>query len=936
MPIKIVFEGCSYVIPYKPETTVSSIKDTFVTRVGKKMNLDSRDQIDLFWEDNELFDQDSLCDLEIPDNCQLICKKKFKNGEGGYLLHSKEDMTLTLKCLGDSYKTIKVSDDFTLEQLTVMIIRNEGLENKGFFCQLFTDRMPLFYNDTTKLTTLKELGISNNHIIYAYFIKEQLVDQMYKLFSDVHLFYQYSDYWKVNFHGKESPSEQSMSTFICCLHSLRYLMVDMNIFSIAHLLQLLRKKLDFPPAVTSLYRILQSKAMNFEKGLVASTFFLYFRQVLPLNILDADLMHEAPIVFTQILFETDVTCHQQDFYEIVNLLDSSGELIKDPVCLPNNNNNTIWERSYLCGINVEDREGITGQKYDINSLIPIPDVKCLLSILKSTDQNSLDDYIIWNSVTKLSEKEEENRWSNADYQELWKQLTTKDVFKGLCFSDGQDPQERTLAVEETGSTVYLIGYLKGSKQTLNVFDPCLQSGTIKKERLKSGVAFDSLRRPKSKASRKNRQITQIDYILLDVSGSMDSKAFEKGSTTRIEAAKMYFNALVDKLVAFELPHAVGLVCFGENIVEKFKVSTEYEEGLSKVLGAVEANEGYTRLYSAIERCVELILDFEHRNKKWLHKNYKKRIFCLTDGGDNSDSMPTNTASLLQKHKIILDSLMIGNEKKFATLKAISICSGGWSFQVDSTKEGISLYESEAVLIVEERDLKQKEFPEITDMASLKAYENNDRFPYTRKPKLKKPDLSRKALSHEKSVVHVESTDQDLMKKKVVRDKFQLSRSGRMKRIMVDFKKCFEHNLTQYQVFMDENNYSLWKIIYKGETGTPYSGRFWLMYVQFPDDYPLCAPNIRFETPIYHCNINNDGKICHQILSSCWSPLVQMVVVLQNISDMLKEPNFDDALDSVKGALYKDDKEKYLKEAMKWKEMYAFKTIEELKEKYKLE
>jgi hypothetical protein len=162
MPIKIVFEGCSYAIPYKPEAAVGSIKDTFVTRVGKKMNLDSRDQIDLFWEDNELFDQDSLCDLEIPDNCQLICKKKFKNGERGCLLQSKEDMTLTLKCLGDSYKTIKVSDDFTLEQLTVMIIRNEGLENKGFFCQLFTDRMPLF----TKLTTLKELGISNNHIFY--------------------------------------------------------------------------------------------------------------------------------------------------------------------------------------------------------------------------------------------------------------------------------------------------------------------------------------------------------------------------------------------------------------------------------------------------------------------------------------------------------------------------------------------------------------------------------------------------------------------------------------------------------------------------------------------------------------------------------------------------------------------------------------------------
>ena len=64
------------------------------------------------------------------------------------------------------------------------------------------------------------------------------------------------------------------------------------------------------------------------------------------------------------------------------------------------------------------------------------------------------------------------------------------------------------------------------------------------------------------------------------------------------------------------------------------------------------------------------------------------------------------------------------------------------------------------------------------------------------------------------------------------------------------------------------------------------------------------PYVRFETKIYHCNINDDGKICHQLLNDSYSHMVSMSSILNEICEMMISPNFDDALDSLKASLYK--------------------------------
>lgn len=63
----------------------------------------------------------------------------------------------------------------------------------------------------------------------------------------------------------------------------------------------------------------------------------------------------------------------------------------------------------------------------------------------------------------------------------------------------------------------------------------------------------------------------------------------------------------------------------------------------------------------------------------------------------------------------------------------------------------------------------------------------------------------------------------------------------------------------------------------------------------PDDYPMCAPKIRFLTRIYHPNIDRLGRICLDVLKNNWSPALQIRTILLSIQALLGAPNPEDPL-----------------------------------------
>lgn len=53
----------------------------------------------------------------------------------------------------------------------------------------------------------------------------------------------------------------------------------------------------------------------------------------------------------------------------------------------------------------------------------------------------------------------------------------------------------------------------------------------------------------------------------------------------------------------------------------------------------------------------------------------------------------------------------------------------------------------------------------------------------------------------------------------------------------------------------------WEIALSGPTGTPYEGGTFCFSLRFPVDYPTQQPLVRCITPVFHCNIDENGNIC---------------------------------------------------------------------------
>ena len=108
----------------------------------------------------------------------------------------------------------------------------------------------------------------------------------------------------------------------------------------------------------------------------------------------------------------------------------------------------------------------------------------------------------------------------------------------------------------------------------------------------------------------------------------------------------------------------------------------------------------------------------------------------------------------------------------------------------------------------------------------------------------------------------------------------------------------------------------------GPSESPYENGNFNLSIAFPQDYPFKPAKFQFTTKIYHPNVNPQGSICLDILSSQWSPALTTVKVLMSIQSLLTDPNPDDPLVADIARIYKNDREKYNATAKEWTEKYA--------------
>uniref|UniRef100_A0A3Q0SA71 Ubiquitin conjugating enzyme E2 C n=1 Tax=Amphilophus citrinellus TaxID=61819 RepID=A0A3Q0SA71_AMPCI len=85
----------------------------------------------------------------------------------------------------------------------------------------------------------------------------------------------------------------------------------------------------------------------------------------------------------------------------------------------------------------------------------------------------------------------------------------------------------------------------------------------------------------------------------------------------------------------------------------------------------------------------------------------------------------------------------------------------------------------------------------------------------------------------------------------------------------------------------------------------YEGLRYRLSLEFPAGYPYQAPRVKFVTPCFHPNVDDQGFICLDILKDKWSALYDVRSILLSIQSLLGEPNNESPLNTVAAELWED-------------------------------
>jgi len=114
----------------------------------------------------------------------------------------------------------------------------------------------------------------------------------------------------------------------------------------------------------------------------------------------------------------------------------------------------------------------------------------------------------------------------------------------------------------------------------------------------------------------------------------------------------------------------------------------------------------------------------------------------------------------------------------------------------------------------------------------------------------------------------------------------------------------------FSAFPSGDSLLAWNAIIQGPQDCVYEGLSFRLKIDFPSDYPLRPPKVKFLTPIFHPNVSGKGEICLDILKGSWSSIMTIENVLLSLRSLLPAPNVKDPFNIQAADLWVKNKEEF--------------------------
>jgi ubiquitin-protein ligase len=122
-----------------------------------------------------------------------------------------------------------------------------------------------------------------------------------------------------------------------------------------------------------------------------------------------------------------------------------------------------------------------------------------------------------------------------------------------------------------------------------------------------------------------------------------------------------------------------------------------------------------------------------------------------------------------------------------------------------------------------------------------------------------------------------------------------------------------------------NYFKKWRLYLSGLYGTPYEKGEFQLALTFPVEYPFKVPDFRFDTKIFHPNVDDIGMLC--IHHADYTPTSPIRSLLQDVMSIIRNPTPDYFINGEAAFLLDNDPELFKQKAIEWTKNYS--TNEEI-------